>query len=140
MARTGGHLPLAVGKNASRLPPSERAIEAARLKVAKALGISKRAAESKHYAGKWRYHIVGKIQRRCGDPDLSLSKWLKHGAPIGIIEPITPGGLFSLYHSPSEAAELDENFWAKGNRPSFSTSFSEEEQPPGLSSLQGYFN
>ena len=79
-------LPLAVGADPARPPPALKSIAMARAKVAKALLISKRAAESKHYAGKWRYNIVGAVQGKCKDPDKPLRSWLKRGAPMGITE------------------------------------------------------
>ena len=58
---------------------------------------------------------------------------------MGIIEPITPGGLFPLCPVPAEAELLDENVWKKGNRPSFGLTHGDDPQPPGLAILAGYY-
>ena len=57
---------------------------------------------------------------------------------MGILKPITPGGLFPLCPSPAEADALDGNLWAKGNHPSFGLMYSGDEEPPGLGVLKGY--
>ena len=58
---------------------------------------------------------------------------------MGILEPITPGGLFPLCPAPAEAELLDENFWTKGKRPSFGLTHGDDPQPPGLAILAGYY-
>ena len=106
-------LPLAVGANPSRQPPSLESINKARKNVAHALNISAAAAERKHYAGKWGYNIVEAVQIKSDDPDVSLPNCLKHGAPTGILEPITPGNLFPACHSQRNKATSTQLFGAK---------------------------
>ena len=77
-------LPLAMGKNPKRQPPSENAIDKARALVAKALKVPAKEAALEYMAGKWRYKLIGAVQRMCDDPDTVLDKWLKEGAPMGI--------------------------------------------------------
>lgn len=67
-----------------------------------------------------------------------LPGWLDEGAPMGILEPITPCGLFPLCPPPAEAELLDNNFWTKYNHPSLGITYGEEPEPPGLSILSGY--
>ena len=54
--------------------------------------------------------------------------WLTHGN----VGAITPGGLIPLCPAPADAELLDENFWAKGNHPSFGLTHGDDPEPPGL--------
>ena len=49
---------------------------------------------------------------------------------MGITEPTTPGKLFPSCDSPVERDVLPENFWDKGDHPSFGLKHGEEEEPP----------
>ena len=132
-------LPLAVGENAVRSPPTEASIDAARAAVAEALGICREERNLRHPAGKWRYAIVQAVQKASGDPDIPLGSWLKDGAPQGIVKSITPGGLFPLCHSPAEASSLEGLMWGKGNHPSFNVVREEGQPSPGVKILRDYF-
>ena len=74
------------------------------------LGLFCEAGEAKRSAGQLRHNIVGAVQQKCNYPDAVLPGWLDEDAAMGIIEPITPGGLFPLCPSPAEAEVLDSNF------------------------------
>ena len=132
-------LPLAVGDNPDVPPPSDDAIKEARRRVGVALGIPACDVDAHHSAGKWRYNIVKAIQARCGDPDSPLVEWLKTGSPMGILHPITPGGLFPVCESPAEALTLEGLLWQKGNHPSFGIKDVDDGEPPGLALLREYY-
>ena len=56
-----------------------------------------------------------------------------------ILEPITPCGLFPLAPAPTEAELLAENFWTKGDRPSFGLTHDDDPDPPGLAILASWY-
>ena len=58
-------LPLAIGENPIKQPPSPAAIARARSLVSSKLGLTREQGESHHAAGKWRHMIVGAVQRSC---------------------------------------------------------------------------
>ena len=80
---------------------------------------------------------MGAVQHSCDCPDKPLASWLETGSPMGILEPITPVGLFPLCPAPAEAELLDENFWTKGNHTSFGLTHGDDPRPSGLAILAG---
>eukprot|EP00974_Lingulodinium_polyedra_P019661 1900443-Lingulodinium_polyedra.AAC.1 len=38
--------------------------------------------------------IIGAYEHASGDPDSDLVPWLVHGAPLGVLHPVTPRGVF----------------------------------------------
>lgn len=131
-------LPLAVGKTPAKQLPSEKAAARARRRVARTLGLSRDAGEARHEAGKWR-HKIGSRPAEVRVPDTPLVTLLGTGSPMWILEPITPGGLFRMWPAPAEADLLDNNFWTKGNHPSFGLTHGDDPEPPGLAILAGYY-
>ena len=120
------------GKEPRRQPPSEAAVAAARTLVEQALGLPSGSAERHHEASTWRYELVREVQRRAGDPDIHVAKWLKDGAPMGLSAPIQPGGLFPRQSSEPETSLQDLEVAAVrgGNHPSFL-------EPHGLGTAPG---
>ena len=120
-------LPLAVGPRPARSPPGEEAIDEARK------WLRRRSVYP------WNRETTVAQQENGGDPDAHPPKWLSEGSPMAFEQPIEPGGLFLLCHSPAEATTLEGLLWTRGNHPSFSVPEEGGVQPPGLALLQGYY-
>ena len=110
----------ALGKAASRAPPSEESVRTLRSAVALELGLTAGEAEDRHPASPWRHRLVAAVQDRSGDPDVVLRDWLRDGAPMGIRKDIDPGHLFPPIVVESTCLP-DDVFLTKyaGNHPSF---------------------
>ena len=109
------------GEHPARAPPSEKGVKSLQAKVAKAAGITIEQASRSHPASTWRYALVEAIQRQCEDPDVHLSTWLQHGAPMGLSRPIEPSGLFPAEHNTPSLGlyELAAMEVMRSNHPSF---------------------
>ena len=128
----------ALGPSATRPPPSEGAIARARASVARVLGLSRGAAAASNPASPWKYNIVHRIQRAAGDPDEEVARWLRDGAPMGILREIQPCGLLPLKRSPAEATPQSVLLRSrKRNHASF-RELHGEERAPGLKVLEDH--
>ena len=127
-----------VGASPARLPPTALEIRALRGRVAARLGVTAAAAELTHKAAPCKYNIVAAVQDACADPDVELRRWLADGAPMGITEPIVPGGLFPRQPIDAEISpeEVFEERFA-GNHPSFAAAGADG---PGLDVIRGHLN
>ena len=131
----------ACGEDASRSPPSEELVTAAREAVAVALNLTFDEAEAHHQASPWRHNIVEQVVARSGDPDSQLVHWLREGAPVGLARSIEPGGLFPPVEPEEVLAleDLEQLEKVRGNHPSFMEAFG-EAAPPGVGIIQGYID
>ena len=84
----------ALGKAATRAPPSDESVRRLRATVAEVLGLTPEEGEDRHPASPWRHRLVAAVQDRSLDPDRVLRDWLQNGAPMGIKKDIDPGHLF----------------------------------------------
>ena len=100
----------AFGDGPSRGPPSPASVAALRSAVVVALQLEPAATEPTNAGSPLRGAIVQAVGSRCGDPDVFLGQWLREGAPMGIEQPIPPGGLFPPAERP--AATTPEAFAA----------------------------
>ena len=127
------------GSDPVRPPPSETLLSLLRSQVADLLGLTRGAGQANHEAAPWKYEIIEEVGRRAEDPDVHLATWLKDGAPMGLAEPIAPGGLFpEQKEAPDiEMEELAASTRWDRNHPSFSEDFG-RERPPGLDLLEEY--
>ena len=126
----------AFGAAPARHPPTEADIQLVRKAVAAHLDLSQQEGEAHHDASPWRYRLVEALGRRVGDPDSALPKWLRVGAPMGVREPIEPGGLFP--RAEVCATRAPEDLWLAEpleNHGSFLALHGEDE-PPGFSVVE----
>ena len=65
-----------------------------RSKIAIEFGLPPQAGDVHHPYSPWRFRLLEAIQARAGDGDTDIIQWLRSGAPLGICEPIVPGGAF----------------------------------------------
>ena len=129
----------ACGKEPSRQPPSDGVLREVRAKVAAVLGVDESKVEKHHPASPWRFEVVRQVQKLSGDPDVELSSWLEHGAPMGIKCPISFGGLFPEVE-PSPLLSLDDLDAIQrctANHPSFDERHGLDESP-GITVVKGY--
>ena len=127
------------GSDPVRAPPSATLLSLLRTQVAEVLGLPRGAGHANHVAAPWKYELIEEVGRQAGDPDVHLASWLKDGAPMGLAEPIAPGGLF-----PEQAESPDIGMeelaaaerWDR-NHPSFSEKFG-RDRPPGMDLLEEY--
>ena len=129
-------LHLAGGPSPVRPPPPERAIAAVRLQLARCLdGVLPEDAERRHPASPWRWALFAALAGHLGDSDTEVPRWLKDGAPMGLSQPILPGGHFPRLPGDAELG-LDELVPLVGgdlNHPSFRAEFPGDAEAAGLS-------
>ena len=92
------------------------------------LGGAATDAHDRHPATPWRPQVLRRLLQRADDPDVDLWKWFTEGAPLGISQPITPGGLLPIAptHATLSATELlDSTPWS-GNHGSFEQLWEDE--------------
>ena len=57
-------------------------------------------------------HLIAQLAEAMGDPDKPLQAWLKRGTvPLGITNPIEPGGVFPLAQQNLSEGESDLQYW-----------------------------
>ena len=44
--------------------------------------------------GKLQGNLLQALAKEAGDPDLEAARWMSSTVPVGIVDPITPGGAF----------------------------------------------
>eukprot|EP00974_Lingulodinium_polyedra_P009553 915857-Lingulodinium_polyedra.AAC.1 len=96
-----------MGPSPSRQPPSAEAVGRLRAAVAAAWGLAPEEAELRHPHSPWRYRLVARLIELSMDPDVVLSEWLQHGAPVGIARAIPPGNLFPRAEPDKAVTELE---------------------------------
>eukprot|EP00969_Alexandrium_andersonii_P087041 3840191-Alexandrium_andersonii.AAC.1 len=97
---TGGAPPLPKGES----PPGMAESELAELRV-KALLALGHPAPSVH-AGLVP-EFFGAYALVAGDPDIDLAPWIRTGAPLGVLRPVTPCGVFPTVAESAPATEME---------------------------------
>ena len=131
-----GHL--ACGLAPARRRPREADVAEARAAVCNALGMDPSEGEAHHAASPLRYALFAALTAATEDRDTEPARWLKEGAPLGVLNPIPAGGHFPLLEGPSpKPAEILEQAPAVyKNHPSFAQS-SADGSHPARDELQG---
>ncbi|CAK0873315.1 unnamed protein product [Prorocentrum cordatum] len=121
----------ACGESPARPPPATAAIRHARELVSAALGLSQREGEMTRPASPLHGPIFDAVCKRSGDSDVHVAPWILEGAPMGIEEPVRPGGHFPARESPAARSPeaLQEAYVYQGNHVSFSAQRGEAEAP-----------
>ena len=122
----------AFGPTPRRAPPASHSIGSLRAAVAVHLGLHPEEAESRHPASPLQSEIFAAIGTAVADPDQSVPRWLREGAPMGILRPIHPGGLFPLVDEQSSLApdEFADVFVDRPNHRSFAHGGEDEASSP----------
>ena len=98
---------LACGLEPLRDQPPESDVAKARAAVGALLGLTGAEAEAHHPASPLKHAIFSALTAATKDPDTAPATWLRDGAPLGILNPIPPGGHFPLLRAdPTRPAEL----------------------------------
>ena len=124
-----------------REPPGQDVIQELRRRLGRELGLDEDAVEAHHPASPWRYRMVQAVQETTGDPDRALGRWLEVGAPMGISQPIAPGGLFPevVPEAGLTLQQLDELERWSANHPSFDK-LHDEAEAPGVTTVRGFLD
>ena len=77
-----------------------------RLRMCRELGVP--ASPEQELQG----HLIARMAEKMDDPDTPLQTWLKRGTvPLGIRNPIEPGGLFPIVEPSQSDVDTDLHYW-----------------------------
>ena len=121
----------ACGSPPARTPPSDRAVKQARAMVCRAIGLEPADGERHHVSSTLRYGLFEALVEATGDRDKAPPRWLRDGAPLGILAPIPTGGHFppAKGDPPSSIDVLEHAPLLTRNHPSFSAESASGERP-----------
>ena len=131
----------ACGANPPREPPSEEDVRCVRRLLEEELGVPRGEFERHHPASPLKPGVFAWTQKASKDPDQEVPKWLTEGAPMGLSQPILPGGHFPRTVASGERSleELEATERWSRNHPSFEVPHG-EEVPPGVKKVREMVN
>ena len=129
------------GASPTRPPPPPGVVSALRGKLAAHLGMTPNEADEHHESAPWRFNILQHVLTAAGDPDEHCATWLEHGAPVGVMKELRPGGHFPRLCEGAtlDVEELDGVVRWTSNHPSFAELHG-EDRSPGISLVEQNVN